>query len=51
MSSLPNVPGEALEINDETKRILAERLARLEEDETSARPWADVKAELLRKLQ
>jgi hypothetical protein len=51
MSSLPNVPAEALELEDETKQILAERLATLEEDETSARPWADVKTEILRKLQ
>jgi hypothetical protein len=50
MSSLPNLPGEA-EIDDETKRILTERLATLKENETPTKPWDDVKAEILRNLQ
>lgn len=51
MSSLPNLPAEAPEIDDETKQVLTERLATLEEDEKSAKPWAEVKADILRKLQ
>jgi septation ring formation regulator EzrA len=51
MSSVPNLPAELPEIDDETQRVLAERLRTLEEDEKAARSWADVKAEILRKLE
>jgi anti-sigma factor RsiW len=47
----PQRPGEPEEIDDETKAILNERLKTIDEDAKTARPWAEVRAELRQKLR
>ena len=52
MSSTPKRPSEQPEeIDEETKMILSERLKTIDEDEKSARPWPEVRAELRKKLK
>jgi hypothetical protein len=47
----PTRPGTESEIDEETKRILDERLASLDEDIKEARPADEVIAELRKKYQ
>jgi len=45
----PNADAE--EIDEETRSILEERLKTFDEDVKAARPWSEVKTDLLRKLK
>jgi hypothetical protein len=44
----PIRPSSEAEIDEETKRILGERDAIFEQEKKAARPWQDVRADILR---
>ncbi len=45
----PTRPGADTEIDEETKLILEERARMFEQEKKAARPWPEVRAEILRK--
>jgi flagellar motility protein MotE (MotC chaperone) len=52
MASHPNHPNSAPEeIDDETRRIINERLDTLERDKRDAKPWPEVKERILKQLK
>ena len=48
MSTIPARPGSEEAIDQETKRILAEREERFEEEAKAAEPWRNVKVYILK---
>ena len=44
----PTRPGTEAEIDDDTKRILLERDAIFDQEAKAAKPWREVKAEIIR---
>ena len=52
MASHPTRPNSNLEeVDDETRRIVNERLDTLERDKLDARPWPEVKERILKQLK
>jgi hypothetical protein len=46
-SSTPTRPGTKPEIDEETERLIRERLATYENDRKDTKPWDEVKARIL----
>lgn len=52
MSTSPNSPGTEQEIlDDETKRLLEERLKTIDEDDKKSVRWSEAKERILKKLE